>query len=78
MPELSDIDKLLDSPDPVERKMALRQPDLSEHHLWRALQDPDRGVFTTASSHPSLSSAQLQYALENRSGDPSDLPIFGT
>jgi hypothetical protein len=62
----SDVDTLLQMPDPLERRLAFRSPDCSVHQIWRGLQDPDPGVVRSAVAHPNVNRAQLDYALKER------------
>jgi hypothetical protein len=71
---------LLASTNPAERMMALKHPGVSEHHLWRALQDPNLNVFYTAMKHPDLRREHIDYVVKNRArempGELLDHPAF--
>jgi 8-oxo-dGTP pyrophosphatase MutT (NUDIX family) len=50
----SEVDELLQHPDPLERSIALRLQGVSQHHLIRALHDPHPDVRATAARHPGV------------------------
>ncbi len=71
-PELTEVQRLLRHPDPVERRMALKLPGVTQHDLAQAILDPDPQVYQTAFKHPD---APLD-VLANASRDAAGAPCF--
>lgn len=60
--ENGDVDRLMYSEDPADRKLALRLPGVTEEHLSTAMSDPDESVRLMALNHDAVTPAVVAVA----------------
>lgn len=59
-----EVYRLLDNPDPVERRMALRLDSVRPEHLFTAAMDPDPSVYQPAIDDPRFGPTEAQSLME--------------